>query len=209
MRIICSVCKTIIGEQKPFSDYSEVNAKCVSCLRKEREARKARPISELGKEREVVFDNGRKGILSIAGKETDELSFWDLIVAGNKFSCSEEGRDEFQRYLDKIREEEVDVTFLHSITVKLDKPLDGRRKRKEIPPVEEKKSDSIHYNCTIRVPKHYVFSIFNDKIDRMEKVAEILANGAYRLYQEECQKTAQKGNLSPMSGPREADSNIS
>ncbi len=97
MKLICSSCKKVFGEQKPFNNPSEVNAKCVSCLDKEKEeARKTRPIPKLGNKREVIFENGLKGKLSIAGKETNELSFWDLIVAGKKFSCSEEEQDKAQ-----------------------------------------------------------------------------------------------------------------
>jgi hypothetical protein len=196
MKIICSTCKIFLGEQKPFSDPSEISAKCVSCLDKEKEeARKARLIPKLEKEREVTFESGWKGILSIAGKETEELSLWDMIVAGKKFSCSEKERDELKGYLNRIAEDEVDVTFLHSISCKIER-LDGRRKRKQSPPVEEKKPESIHYNCTVKIPKHCVLSMFNDKADRMEKVAEILAKGAYKIYQEECRKAAQNGDKS-------------
>jgi hypothetical protein len=121
MKIICSTCKTILGEQKPFSNSSEIDAKCTSCLAKEKEeASKARPIPSPDKEREVTFENGWKGTLSIAGKETEKLSLWDMIVAGKKFSCSEEGRDELGGYLNGLAEDEVDLTFLHSMTVKLD-----------------------------------------------------------------------------------------
>jgi len=202
MKIICSGCKSVLGEQKPFSDSSEINAKCVSCLEKEKEeARKACVAPNPEKEREVTFKNGWKGILSIAGKETEELSFWDMIVAGKKFSCSEDGRDEVEGYLNRLTEDEVDITFLHSMTIKMEK-LDNRKKRKQAPPVEEKKPDSIHYNCTVRVPKRDVLLMFRDKAERMQKVAEILAKGALRAYQEEQQKAAQNGGLAPISGER-------
>jgi hypothetical protein len=208
MKIICTVCKSILGEQKPYKDHSEVQVKCVACLAKEEEARKARPIPEVGKDREVAFDNGWKGRLTIAGKETDELSFWDLIVAGKRFTCAEKARDEFEGYLKGIAEEEVDVTFFHSATIKLDN-VDGRRKRKQQPSVEEKKPESIHYNCTVKVAKEGAVLFFTDKADRMQKVAEILARSAYKAYMEDQRKAVQKGDLPSMSGQREVDKFIS
>ena len=80
MKIICSRCKKVLGEQKPFEDSSEIKAKCTDCLNKEKDRLlKAEPLPEPGKKREVTFENGWKGILSVAGKETEELSFWDLF----------------------------------------------------------------------------------------------------------------------------------
>lgn len=210
MKIICAVCKTTLGEQKPFNDPSEIKAKCVACLNKEKEeARKTRPIPEVGKNRVVILENGWKGRLSISGKETDELSFWDLIVAGKKYSCSEKERDELEGHLNRITEEEVDVTFLHSITFKMEKPNGRKRRRQEAMPVEKRIQDKVHYNCTVRVPKRYVFSIFDDKADRLEKVAEILAEGVWRVYKKDQQKATQKTDPAPMSGQNEADKVIS
>lgn len=113
-------------------------------------------------------------------------------------------RDEFEGYLKGIAEKEVDVTFFHSASIKLDN-MDGRRKRKQSPPVEEKKPESIHYNCTVKVPKDSVFFFFNDKADRMQKVAEILAQAAYKAYMEDQRKAVPKGDLPSMSGQREVD----
>jgi len=174
------------------------------------EMRKANPIPKLGEEREVTFENGLKGKLSIAGKESNELSFWDLIVAGKKFSCSEEEQDKAEKYLNKLTENDVDVTFLHSMSVKLDKSLDGRRKKKQVSPVEGKKPEKgITYNCTVRVPKQYVLLMFKDKASSMQQFAGILADIALRMHKEECQKAAENGDKLPMSGSREADIPIS
>ena len=204
MIIKCLRCKKVIAQQKPFSDLSEVKAKCVSCLDKEKEeARKAKPIPELGKEREVIFENGWKGRLSIAGKETDELSFWDLIVAGKKFSCSEEEQDKVKKYLNKLTENDVDLTFFHSMSVKLDKSLDGRKKKQTPPAKEKKPEESIHYNCTVRVPKHYVLSMLKDKASRMQQFTDILADATLRMYKEECQKAAENGDKPMMSSSKQ------
>lgn len=146
--------------------------------------------------------------MTIAGKETDELSLWDLIVAGKRFTCAEKTRDEFEGYLKGIAEKEVEVTLFHSATIKLNN-MDGRRKRRQQPPVEEKKPESIHYNCTVKVPKDGVLLFFNDKADRMQKVAEILAQAAYKAYREDQRKAIQKDNVPSMSGQIEADKAIS
>lgn len=45
--------------------------------------------------------------------------------------------------------------------------------------------------------------MFDDKAIRMQQVAEILAEAALRTHKEDCQKAAQKGDLSPMSGQKE------
>jgi len=104
------------------------------------------------------------------------------------------------KVFNELTENDVDVTFLHSMSVKLDKPPDGRRKKKQVSPAEEKKpEEGITYNCTIRVPKQYILPMFNDKAGRMQKVAEILAEVALRAYKEDCQNAAQKGDLSSMS----------
>lgn len=201
MKIVCSGCKEVLGEQRPFRDNSEIEAKCNACLAKEKEAaRQAQQFPDPEKEREVTFENGWKGRISIAGKETEELSFWDIIVAGKKFSCSEKDRDEAEGYLNRLAEEEVDVTFFHSATIKLDQPLGDRRKKKTVEPTEEKKTQSINYNCTVRIPKKYVLSILKDKADRMDKIAEILAEGALRVYKEQQQKAAQSEDKLSMSG---------
>ena len=53
---------------------------------------------------------------------------------------------------------------------------------------EEKKPESINYNCTIRVPKQFVSSVFDDKAERFKQVAEILAEAALKMEKEEREK---------------------
>jgi len=213
MKIICSNCKTLLGEQKPFNDPSEVKAKCTSCLIKEKEEALKRLKTQLlpnpEGSREILFENGWKGMLSIAGKETEQLSFWDLFISGKKVFCCKQTREEFKKYLESIPGDEVDVTFVHSAKIKLDKPLGGRRKKKVSEPVEEKKPESIHYNCTIRVDKQYVPSMFEDKAERFNQFVEIFAEIAHKEWLKDREKAAKDGNLSAMSGQREADKAIS
>ena len=79
-----------------------------------------------------------------------------------------------------------------SMSAKLDLPPKGRRKKQEPPPAEDKKSESIHYNCTIKVAKEYVLPMFDDKAERLEKIAEILYESALRMAREERQKLSQE-----------------
>lgn len=200
MKIVCSKCKTVLGEQKPYKDLTEISALCNACVSKEKEeALKAKPMPEPGDNREVTFENGSKGILSVVGKETEDLSFFDLLVSEKKFFCAKETRQELISYLKEIADDEVDVTFLHSSNIKLDKPLRGRRKKKDHASEEKKKPESIHYNCTIRVPKQFVSPMFDDKAERFKQVAEILTEAAMRNEKEERQKTQSSEALSDNS----------
>ena len=144
MKIVCYLCKKVIGEQKPFDNPAEVLAKCTNCLAKEKEqalqALKKEPMPEPGQPREVILENGLKGMLSVGGAETEKLSFWDMIFAGKKFFCISSVQKEFQQYLAGISAEEVDVTFLHSSVIKIDTPLKGRRRKKTPDIAEDRKS---------------------------------------------------------------------
>ncbi|MFA6350131.1 MAG: hypothetical protein WCY12_04320, partial [Candidatus Omnitrophota bacterium] len=72
-----------------------------------------------------------------------------------------------------------------------------------------KKNDSVQYNCTFRAPRHYVQLVFDDMAGRMDKVAEILAEAAFKEYLKEQKEAAQKGAKLLMSGIRETDKSIS
>lgn len=211
MKIICSICKKVMGEQRPYKDPSETKATCTACIEKAKEdAAKYRAESEITDGKEIALGNGLKGTVWIAKEEKEKLLIGDMVVSGKKFFCSKNGRMKFQEYLAGLAGEEADVTFLHCISVKIDTPLKGRRKKQDPPKVEEpKKNDSIQYNCTIKAPKHYVQLMFDDMAERMDKVSEILAGVVLRSYREEQQKLAQKSDLSPMSGSGQADISIS
>lgn len=174
MKIICSKCKTVLGEQKPFKDLTGISALCNTCISKEKEeALKAKPMPESGNKREITFENGLKGKLSIAGNETDNLSFGELGVASRKFFCYKDGRDKFCSYLKGLPGKEVDVMFLHSSKIKMDSiKSDGRKKSKLSEPP---KHESINYNCTVSVPKEYAISMFDNSAERMHQIVEILA----------------------------------
>ncbi len=207
MKIICVRCKTFLGEQEPFDNLAEIKAKCSACITKDKEvASRFTPKPKPGQKQEVTLDNGLKGFLWVAQDKKDKLFIGELAVSGKKFHCSKYRRQEFQNHLGSLTGEDFEITLLHSITCKLDSLPKGRKKKQDPPKTEKpKKDDSIQYNCTFRAPRHYIQLVFDDMAVRMDKVTEILAEAAFKTYKEEQQKAAPKGDLSPMSGSKEAD----
>ncbi len=185
MKIICAKCKKLMGEIEPFDDSKETRAKCADCVRQEEEERAttmvAAPIKRGSREsKKIILDNGAEGLITIAGKESESLSLWDVIFDRRKFFCSEKTTKEFEKHLESIPGDELPVTFLHSMTVKLDTPKRRGKKKQEEPPAEKKPSDSTTYNCTVRVSKAAARQIFRDKQSRMEQVVGILADAAWK-----------------------------
>lgn len=199
MKIVCSVCKKIIGEQKPYKDPSEIKATCTVCIEKAKEeAARFVPEPEPSDGQEIALENGLKGTLWVAKDKKGKLSFGELVVSGKKFYCLSNGREKFQEYLDSLKGEEADVSFLHSITCKIDSLPRGRRKKQDPPKAEEpKKDESVHYNCTVRVPKHCVQPMFDDMAERMDKVAKILAEAALNAYKKERREATENGVPAP------------
>ncbi|MFA6610577.1 MAG: hypothetical protein WCT15_07005 [Candidatus Omnitrophota bacterium] len=207
MKIICARCKNVIGEQRPYKDSSEIKATCTACIEKAKEdAAKYRAESEVKDGKEIALGNGLKGTLWAIKSEEEKLSFGEMAVAGKRFHCFKSERIKFQDYLRGLTGEEADISFLHSMSIKIDTPLKGRIKKQDLPkPEEPKKEESIQYNCTMRAPKHYVQLMFDDMAERMENITEILAEAALNAYKKEQQKVAQNGDKSPMSGSSQAD----
>jgi len=199
MKIVCSICKKVIGEQKPYKDSSETKATCTACIEKAKEeAVRFAPEPEPSDGQEIMLENGLKGTLWVAKDKKGKLSFGELVVSGKKFYCLSNGREKFQEYLGSLTGEEADVSFLHSMTCKIDSPPRGRRKKQDPPKAEEpKKDENIQYNCTIRVPKRCIQPMFDDMAERMEEVAKILAEMAFNAYKKECQETAKNGVPAP------------
>lgn len=188
MKILCTSCNKVLGEQAPFDDASKIYAKCSDCIAKEKEeASKFKPKPKPGEKQEVTLENGLKGILWVPANKEENLSFGELAVSGKKFYCMKDKLEEFQRYLERIKTEEVEISFLHSISVKIDPPLRGRKKKQPIEK-EERKDKSIDYNCTIKATKPYVRLMFNGMAERNQSVIELFAEAAYKAYKEECQK---------------------
>lgn len=189
MKIVCLRCKKTIGEQAPYDDPAEVKAKCAGCIEKEKAAASCyKPSPELKDGQEVTLDCGAKGRLWAVKDEAQKLSLWDLAVAGRKFYCSDNTREEFQKYLDEVEEDAVDVTFIHSVTCSIDLPRRGRKKAQEAQKAEEKKDDSVQYNCTVRADKRFALAMFEGRVDRLNSVLEILLQADLRRLEELTQK---------------------
>lgn len=207
MKIVCCVCKKVIGEKMPFRDSSELRATCTPCLEKAREkAAEYRPESDLTDGKEIVLENGLKGTLWIAKNKKEKLFLGEMAVSGKRFFCFKSEQTKFQDYLKKLTTEEVDVTLLHSIVCKLDTTPKGRKKQENQHKVEEpKKDDSIHYNCTIKAPKHYVQLMYDDMAGRMDMVNKIFAAAAIETYNKNRRKTSENNELLPLSESKQTD----
>ena len=130
MKIICTSCNKVLGEQVPFDDSSKMYAKCTDCINKAKEeATKFKPKPKPGEKQEVTLENGLKGFLWVAQDKEDKLFIGELAVSGKRFSCSKYSRQEFQNYLGSLKGEEMETTFLHSVTCKLDSHPKGRKKK--------------------------------------------------------------------------------
>jgi len=184
MKIICIGCKKLIAEQAPYKDQSITKAKCIDCINKAKEQlsrinTSPRPSAS----KNITFENGLKGQISIAGEETGELAFGELGVMGRKFSCYKDYRDDFCNHLNIIDSPEVDVMFLHSAEIPINPSRSkGRKKRKLEEPLERK---TINYNCTITVPKDYALFMFDNQSERMMQIVEVFAGILYREWQAE------------------------
>lgn len=185
MRIICSCCDKVLGEQEPCDNPAEVKVKCLDCLEKEREdASRFQPMPKLGERIKVKLGNNFKGDIWVAAEKAEELSPWELALYGRKFSCSDNAKEDFQKYLTDIKDNEPEITFLYSMSISMKPPAKTHRKIKHSP--ESEKDMSIHYNCTARLPKYYIRSIFDEKAGRLRNFLDVIADGVFKTYKEEC-----------------------
>jgi len=174
MKIICSSCRKVLGIQRPYNDDSEVPAKCPDCFQKEKEeASKRPPLPAPGERKDITFESGLKGFLTVAGADTAKLSLWDLIISGKKIFCAKDRRESFQEYLEMRDSDHVDVTFLYFSSIKI--PSEDRRRKKQ--PIKKEKSQSIDYNCTVTVPKGYALMMFDKVAERQEQFVNVVADG--------------------------------
>lgn len=186
MNIICSKCRKAIGVQEPLTDLSEVKAKCVDCAEKDKiEASRFQQLPKSGETKTVVLENGLDGTLWVAETESDKLSVWELAVAGRRFLCAESAKEDFQKHLDAVPGDKADVSFLHSLSIKIPPPQRGRKKKAEAVQAEDQKDNSIGYNCTMTAPKVYVQRLFDSMTRRLNKFLDIVAESSYKAYKEE------------------------
>jgi len=185
VRIICSRCDKVLGEQEPYDNLAEVKAKCLDCLEKEKEeASKFQPMPKPGERLEVKLGNNFKGNIWVAAEEAEKLSPWELAVFGRKFSCSDSAKEDFQKYLTDIKDDEPEVTFLYSMSISMKAPTKTHRKIKCF--LKSKEKDlNIHYNCTTRLPKYYIRNIFDEKAGRIQNFLDIIADASFNAYKEE------------------------
>lgn len=148
----------------------------------------------------VTLDHGVRGVLTISGKESEELHFFELVVNGKKFFCEKEQRQSFQDFLENLPGDQVEVMFLHSMSIKINQIKKGRRKSIEVAKTEDGRDDSVTYNCTVKVSKHYAQAIFDDMEDRQSEATDLLGHMLYEHWLEE-QKAAQSKADAPESNP--------
>ena len=183
MKIICKYCKKPTGEIEPFEDEPIKKAKCSECLEKERQQEqdrlKAEPLE--GEKKRDVIVNGWKGYLTIAGKESPNLSLWEIAVCGKPFFCTSQIRKDLERLLEANPSDTVDVTVFHSMTIHTGWDLrkrKGRNKKEKKPIVDAPKKEATHYNCTIQVPKDVALQLFDGVADRNFEIVKILMDSA-------------------------------
>lgn len=188
MKIICTNCNKVLGEQAPFDNSSKIYAKCTDCIDKAKEeATKFKPDPKPGEKQEIALENGLKGILWTPANKKEKISLGELVFSGKKFYCAKDKLEEFQRYLEQIKNEEIEVIFLHSGRIELDPALRGRKKKEVIKP-KEIKNRSIDFNCTVKVTKQYARLMFDGMAERNENITKLIAElmiKAYKKKQEE------------------------
>ncbi len=125
-----------------------------------------------------------QGLLTISGKETKDLGFWGILFEGRDFLCCEKTRKDFEKFLESLPTDEVEVTFLHSMEVHLD-PSRPKKKKYARPLPNEPKPESVNYNCTVRGTKDFARHVFKNKEDQLNQYIDIIWPIAERLAREE------------------------
>ena len=133
----------------------------------------------------IVFENGLKGRLSVEGKGTEKLGVWEIVVSGKKFLCLEKETSVFGEYLAGINDQEVDLTFLHSMQIRCDQPRQRRGKPRSSKDMTSREQRGTAYHCTIRVPKWLARKVFLDRQERADRFIQIFAQAAVKLWKEE------------------------
>lgn len=118
---------------------------------------------------------GSEGVLTVAGKETEKVHFFEILVNGKSFFGIDEFRPLLEAYLDSVPDETVDVTFFHSSRIPLDFQKTDRHRKKPVPQPPADKREAVDFNYTVRVPKAMALSALDDKIMRVKELARIAA----------------------------------
>lgn len=91
-----------------------------------------------------------------------EISIHELIVNGRKFFCSFSEAREFRDSIEKIKGEEVKVTYLHSIKASLEKRDD--------------KSDTEYCYATATLTKSQALDLFNGMAHRSRDISNLIGS---------------------------------
>lgn len=182
-----------MGEKAPFKDSSEIKAKCTDCIDKEKEdAAQFKSESSLKDGKVIKLDCGLEGRLWVAKTEDEKISFWELAVSGKKFHCSDNSREQFQKYLESIPDQQCEITFLHSSSCKLDSQQRARKKKEVHIMAEEKKNETIDYNCTVKSNKQFAQVMYDGMAKRLNGVIKILVEASLKSIDKMNQKGVQE-----------------
>ena len=124
--------------------------------------------------RTFAFENGMIGKVTVGGRGTVELGFFELAVNGRKFVCRKCYQEDYENWLNKFKNEVVETTFLYSLKELHGKGCDGKcrkERREKFPGLPCK---AVWYNCTVKATKDEACSAFQDKVDRLNAVVGIL-----------------------------------
>lgn len=126
--------------------------------------------------KEIILEDGTPATMTEAGKETEKLAPYQMIVNGRFFTCQEDTEKGFQNYLETIKDPELEVTVFYKIEVQLPYDLRKGKGRKRLPNKIDGETKSRKFNCTLKTTKNHAWIIFQDKKFQYEKLIEILAS---------------------------------
>ena len=126
--------------------------------------------------KDIKLDDGTPAVMSEAGKETEKLALYQMIVNGRIFTCQNDTEKAFQSYLETIKESELEVTVFYKIEVQLPYDLRRGKGRKRLPAKIDGETKSKNFNCTLKTTKDHAWRIYQDKKYQFEELAHILAS---------------------------------
>jgi len=132
---------------------------------------------------EIKFENGLTGVLRAVEDEAESLSLFEIDVNGQRFICLEEQRAELAKFLNGIPGENVSLTALYSVDVKLKPVRQGKGKKKTIEQDEQHKAT--HYHGTVQLSKDALWQVFEETAERCRQYVEIMAEGALQVMAKE------------------------
>ncbi len=138
--------------------------------------------------KEIMLEDGLPAVMTEAGKETEELAPYQMILNGKLFTCQEDTEKDFEKYLGGIGGAEVEVTVFYKIQVHLPHDLRKGKGRKRLPRKLDGETKSKKFNCTIKTTKDHTWRIFKDKQMQFEELVKILASAIRETSHERANK---------------------